>query len=177
MDGIQTQRLELRPLEESHAALVLPIWSDEAVVKNTYVRDIHNEDDCKKRIVRMVQASKERNDIGPYAIFQGEDFIGIVAASRDAVHEYGLYYHLGRQYWGKGYATEAAKAVLDAAFQHPEIVRVFAEVLTTNPASERVLIKLGMRHEGCLRRKFYRKGVLGDLNVYSILRKEYSAPR
>ncbi|NLO85945.1 MAG: GNAT family N-acetyltransferase [Clostridiales bacterium] len=165
--------MELIPLERSHASALLPIWSDEEVVKTTYIRDIRTEKDCQDRIERMVNVGLTRKDIGPYAIFHKQNLVGIVGAARDASFEYGLYYHLGQKYWGQGYATEAAKAVLDAAFKVPEIMRVSADALTTNPASVGVLEKIGMKYEGCLRTKFYRDGVYGDLQVYSILRHEY----
>lgn len=176
MELIRTQRLELRPLEQNHASALLPIWSDEEVVKTTYIGGIHTEEDCQNGIERMVNGGFARKDIGPLAIFNNQNLVGIVGAVREAPFEYGLYYHLGQKFWGYGYATEAAKAVLDAAFQVPEIMRVSADVLTTNPASARVLEKIGMTFEGCLRMKFYQNGIYGDLQAYSILRHEYCAP-
>ncbi|WP_313131791.1 GNAT family N-acetyltransferase [Anaerocolumna sp.] len=173
MDIIKTERLELKPLESSYSALLLPIWGDEEVVKNTYIQGMYNEENCKERIDRMIKTGLSRNDIGPYVIFEGQNLIGIVGAARDSSFEYGLYYHLGKEYWGRGYATEAAKAVVDAAFKLPEIVRISADALTTNPASSRVLEKIGMKFEGCMRMKFFRNGVYGDLNTYSILKREY----
>jgi len=170
---IKTERLELRPVELSYAPLLLPIWTDEEVVRNTYVRDVHDEEGCKQRIEYMMRVSLSRKDIGPFAIFTGQNLIGIVGACRESPVEFGLFYHLAKKYWGHGYATEAAKAVLQAAFQVPEIVRVSAEALTTNAASAKVLEKAGMKLEGCLRMKFFRNGVHGDLNTYSILRSEY----
>lgn len=175
MNDIKTERLELKPLESRYAALLLPIWSDEDVVKNTYIQGVRDEENCKERIERMVKVGLSRNDIGPYAIFESQNLIGIVAAARDSSFEYGLFYHLGKQYWGRGYATEAAKVVVDVAFKLPEIVRVSADALTTNPASSRVLEKIGMKFEGCLRMKFFRNGMYGDLNTYSILKREYCA--
>lgn len=174
MDIIKTERLELRPLDLSHADMLLPIWIDEEVVKTTYIQGIHNEKDCQVRIERMVNGGLARKDIGPYVIFENQKLIGIVGAARESLFEYGLYYHLGKEYWGQGYATEAAKAVVNAAFKIPEIVRVSADVLTTNPASSRVLEKIGMKFEGCLRMKFFRNGIFGDFNKYSILRSEYN---
>ena len=139
MDNIKTERLELRPLELCHAAQLLPIWSDEEVVKTTYIHSIHTEEDCQNRIERVTKNALPRNDFGPYVIFMGAILIGVVGATRDSFFEYGLAYHLGKEYWGRGFATEAAKAVVDAAFKIPEIVRVSADALTTNLASSRVL--------------------------------------
>lgn len=175
MDIIKTKRLELRPLETRYASLLLAIWSDEEVVKTTYIHSIHTEHDCKKRIERICANGLQRNDIGPYAIFKETSLIGVIGAARDSTFEYGLGYQIGRDYWGCGYATEVVKAIIGAAFQIPEIVRVSGDVLTTNKASARVLEKANMKFEGCLRMKFYRNGVFGDFNVYSILRNEYDS--
>lgn len=175
MDLIKTERLELRPLELSHAEQLLPIWSDEEVVKTTYIYGINTVEDCENRIARVINNAMSRdNNLGPYAIFYGDNLIGIVGATRDSAYEYGLAYHLGKEYWGQGFATEAAKAVVDEAFRVMDIIRVSADALTTNPASSRVLEKVGMKYEGCQRMKFHRNGVHGDFNIYSILRSEYT---
>ena len=58
-----------------------------------------------------------------------------------------LAYYLGRPAWGRGYATEAARAVLDFAFERRGLRRVVAVVRHDNDASRRVLDKVGMRHE------------------------------
>lgn len=173
MGIIKTERLELRPLESKHAAQLFPIWSDEEVVKTTYIHSINTIDDCINRIERVLKNSLSRRDIGPYAIFLENELIGIVGASRDSYHEFGLAYHIAKKYWGKGFATEAAKAVVDLAFKIPEIVRISADALTTNEASSRVLEKIGMKYEGCQRMKFHRNGIHGDFNIYSILRSEH----
>lgn len=52
-------------------------------------------------------------------------------------------YWVGRPYWGRGYASEALRLVLDVAFGEVGLERVYAHVLTHNPASGRVLEKLG----------------------------------
>ena len=59
-----------------------------------------------------------------------------------------LGYWVGVPYWGRGYATEAAEAVLAHAFGALGLHRVQATHLTRNPASCRVMEKLGMRVEG-----------------------------
>lgn len=57
-----------------------------------------------------------------------------------------LGYWIGVPFWGNGYATEAAQAVLDYAFRNIGLERVIAKFLRRNPASGRVLQKLGMKH-------------------------------
>jgi RimJ/RimL family protein N-acetyltransferase len=57
-----------------------------------------------------------------------------------------LGYWVGEPYWKNGYCTEAAKALIEFAFTRLGIVKVVAEHLSSNPASGRVMEKIGMRH-------------------------------
>ena len=61
-------------------------------------------------------------------------------------------YHLARSEWGRGYATEAAQAIVDWALGQPRIFRIWTVCDIDNAASVRVLEKLGMRREGTLKR-------------------------
>lgn len=83
-----------------------------------------------------------------------------------------LGYWIGRPHWGRGYATEAADALLRWAFDALDLHRVHAGHLARNPASGAVLRKVGMRFEGRLRSHFSRWGVMEDLDIYGILAGE-----
>ena len=86
-----------------------------------------------------------------------------------------LGYWLGVPYWNKGYATEAARAVVEYGFKVLRLNRIQARHMTNNPASGRVLQKLGMAYEGTHRQATRRFGAYQDLAVYAILRSEYLA--
>jgi RimJ/RimL family protein N-acetyltransferase len=75
--------------------------------------------------------------------------------------------------WGHGYATEAARAVLQWAFDTLELNRVQAETDTRNLASARVLEKLGFVREGTLREDCVVNGDVSDSWVYGLLRREW----
>lgn len=83
-----------------------------------------------------------------------------------------LGYWVGRPHWGQGYATEAADALVRWGFATLGLHRVNAAHLTRNPASGRVLAKIGMKHEGRLRKHFSKWEVLEDLDVYGVLEDE-----
>lgn len=87
-----------------------------------------------------------------------------------------LGYWIGRPHWGRGYATEAADALLRWGFATRDLHRVHAAHFSRNPASGAVLRKVGMRHEGRLRRHVLKWGVLEDLDVYGILADELPPP-
>jgi ribosomal-protein-alanine N-acetyltransferase len=90
-------------------------------------------------------------------------------------HAVELGYVLYRDHWGRGYATEAAKAVLEWAATREGVFRVWATCDVENVASARVLEKIGMSREGVLRRWAIRPnlapGVPRDALVYSWTRE------
>ena len=75
--------------------------------------------------------------------------------------------------WGHGYATEAARALLQWAFDTLDLNRVQAEADTRNHASARVLEKLGFVREGTLREDCIVNGEVSDSWVYGLLRREW----
>ena len=82
-------------------------------------------------------------------------------------------YSLAREYWNQGFMTEALRAVLDLAFRKLNLHRVEAQHETDNPASGRVMLKAGMRHEGTMRGRLFNKGRFVDVDVYAILREDW----
>lgn len=78
----------------------------------------------------------------------GRMVIGMISANRESdPGVYSLGYVLARPHWGNGYATEAARGVIEALLAQPEVTRVFAIADYENVASHRVLEKAGMRRE------------------------------
>lgn len=86
-------------------------------------------------------------------------------------------YELDPQYWGQGYATEAARAILNFGFERLAVHRIWAHCLAENTASAHVLDKLGLQLEGRLREDEYFKGRWWDTLVYAILEHEWLAVR
>jgi RimJ/RimL family protein N-acetyltransferase len=82
-------------------------------------------------------------------------------------------YWVGKPYWNKGYCTEAARTVLTYGFTVLQLNRIFAFHFVTNPASGRVLEKIGMRREGCHRQAVRKWNVFHDVHVYGILKSEF----
>lgn len=88
-------------------------------------------------------------------------------------HRAELGYWLGVPYWGHGLASEAVACALRWAFTETGLYRVYAQVITSNKRSHRVLLKSGLTHEGT-RRGHLRKGRrFVDVDQYGILRDEW----
>jgi ribosomal-protein-alanine N-acetyltransferase len=106
---------------------------------------------------------------------QGHDRVIGMVACRLRGHAADLGYVLARQYWSRGYVTEAVRAVVEWAGHLESIFRVWAVCDTANGASARVLEKVGMTCEGVLRRWIVHPNVSAeprDCFVYSRVRGE-----
>lgn len=82
-------------------------------------------------------------------------------------------YWIGKPYWGQGYCTEAAREILRYGFEDLMLNRIFASYFRRNPASGRIMEKLGMRHEGIARQHIKKWNGYEDLVMYGILRDEW----
>jgi RimJ/RimL family protein N-acetyltransferase len=103
------------------------------------------------------------------------DLLGSVALAVTPEHSRGeLGYWVAAHAWGRGLATEAAGAMAAYGFAECGLHRVQARHFMRNPASGRVMQKLGMRLEGVLRGAYRRWGRFEDVAVYGILAEEWS---
>jgi RimJ/RimL family protein N-acetyltransferase len=84
-----------------------------------------------------------------------------------------IVYLLHRHYWGQGYATEAARALIDFAFRTHQAHRVYTYCEVDNVASARVLEKVGMQREGVIRESEWIRGAWHDQYLYAILRRDW----
>lgn len=87
-----------------------------------------------------------------------------------------LGYWVGVPFWNRGYCTEAGRAVLECGFRELGLHRIHARHLTRNPASGRVMQKLGMQLEGIQRGGTLKWGKFEDLAMYAILEPEWTSP-
>jgi len=102
------------------------------------------------------------------------ELIGALGLRLETAHNRGeLGYWIGVPWWRQGYCTEAAAAALEFGFRELGLNRIHAAHLTRNPASGRVMQKIGMRHEGTLRQHVRKWDVYEDLEKYAILRSEF----
>ncbi|MDQ4128053.1 MAG: GNAT family N-acetyltransferase [Actinomycetota bacterium] len=100
---------------------------------------------------------------------------GLMINARDANAELG--YWIGVPYWGRGYATEAAREVVRYGFEGLRLHRIHAAHFGNNPASGRVLTKLGLRYEGTRREHHRKYGDYEDRVEYGLLGREWRAAR
>lgn len=85
-------------------------------------------------------------------------------------------YTFNRRYWNNGFATEAARALLSAAFRALNLRRIVATCDTRNTGSWRVMEKIGMRREGRFLRDKFQKGEWRDSYAYAMLDEDWKLP-
>lgn len=88
-----------------------------------------------------------------------------------------LGYCLRRDYWGQGYATEAAYNLLHHSFDKLGMRRIYATAAPDNKGSINVLQKIGMQHEGTLKSHKLVRGAWRDTELFAILEHEFVPPR
>ncbi len=130
-----------------------------------------------ERITRMLESRASGEHI-EFAIrsLETDELIGGIGLSVTARHRRGsLGYWLGVDHWGKGYATEATRAVVRYGFEGLRLHRIEAGHYPRNAASGRVLEKIGMRREGVMRAHLLKGDVFEDDVIYAILATDDAA--
>ena len=174
---LQTERLLLRDFVESDWEAVLAYQQDPL-----YLRYNEWTSRTPEEVRAFIQMFLDHQKQDPRIKFQfavtlkstGE-LIGNCGVRRDSVdaHEGDMGYELDPQQWRKGYATEAARAVMHFGFSELKLHRISAWCVADNVRSAHVLEKLGMRQEGHLREHQYFKGRWWDTLLYAILYEEW----
>lgn len=174
---LTTERLVLRPLRDGDAAAIAAGAGDRRVARYLIQVPSPYPVALARRWLRGRIEWWETGRGITLAIADKDAHRGLFGTAslrqfaRDRRAELG--YWLAANAWGHGYATEAARALVDFGFRECGLARVYAQVLAGNTASIRVVEKLGMVSEG-VRRQHVRKGHrLHDVMLYGLLRDEW----
>jgi [ribosomal protein S5]-alanine N-acetyltransferase len=147
---LQTPRLMLRELLPSDDINIFELDSDPEV--HTYVgNNPITKIEQAREVITFIRQQYEDNGIGRWAVIEKESnaFIGWAGLKlyKEEANNHSNFYELGyrfmKKYWGKGYATEASKALIDYGFQEMKLTEIFAMTDIDNKASRHVLEKCG----------------------------------
>ena len=173
---IRTRRLVLRPFAPDDVDDVFHYaqdqeWARYLSLPQPYLRE-HAVDFVQK------QRNLDRAKTPVWAIEREQVVIGGIGLDLDVRHRRAvLGYSIARPAWGRGLMTEAAGAVIDAAFGScPDLNKVCAAANPENRGSTRVMEKVGMAREALVRRHIVHRGQLVDDVWYAILREEWQKP-
>lgn len=172
---LETERLLLRPFKIEDIDIVFKTWmNDERVAKYTswYA---HNTPEETRGFIEYILSKNSERDYN-WIIEKDGEIIGTICVcySDENLEIAGIAYTLGYNYWGNGYMTEAAKAVIDLLFTHIGYRKIIAGCDSENIGSAKVMEHIGMKREAVLREQIKRKdGTWGDDFQYGILKSEY----
>lgn len=167
---ITTQRLTLRPFSPTDAARVQELAGDREVADPTANIPHPYPDGMAEAWIATHAPEYQLGTHLTLAITEGGPILGAITLRLES-HQFRaeLGYWVGRPYWGRGYATEAAAALVEYGFRQLGLRRIYANHFARNPASGRVMEKIGMRHEGVQRQHSWKEGRAEDLVRYGIL--------
>ena len=139
---VETERLTLEPYSHMDAADLSRLGDDAQVARMmTSIPRPFTQDDAARRIARGGQADSP----GFLLAIRLRDGTLIGETGTDPGGEPEIMYWLGRGYWGQGYATEAAMALVGDAFSRFDVPALRGGTYDGNPASDRILEKLGFQ--------------------------------
>lgn len=166
-----TENLLLRKFTIEDASDVLEYGSDADTLKYLVWAGISTIDDAKAAIMEYYWSRS-----GFFAIEQkkSKKCIGCIDLRLEPEHEKASFgYVLNRQYWGKGYMTEALLTLLEFCFEKLGLNRVESTHFAGNEGSGKVMQKCGMECEGLARQEVKVKGVFHDVAHYGITRERW----
>jgi RimJ/RimL family protein N-acetyltransferase len=176
---LRTRRLLLREFQDTDWPAVLAYQADPR-----YLRYNHWTERTEESVRVFVQMFLDWQQETPRSKYQ----LALVLPAEDRVigncgirmpragsREAELGYELDPIYWGQGYATEAARAIVTFGFEQLHLHRVMARCIADNVGSVRVLEKLGMQREGHLREHEWFKNRWWDTLIYGLLDREWQA--
>jgi RimJ/RimL family protein N-acetyltransferase len=173
---LETQRLILRPFASDDGTRVEELAGAREVAETTLTIPHPYPRGAGAAWIATHADAWTRGDQLTLAICSptaNESPIGAIGLHFSRAHRHGeIGYWIGVSWWGKGYATEAARAITDFGFEALDLHRIQGRHFTRNVASGRVLQKLGMRLEGIHRDAFLRWDRFEDVAVYAILKSE-----
>jgi [ribosomal protein S5]-alanine N-acetyltransferase len=175
---LTTARLVLRPFTVADAPDVQRLAGERQVASTTLNIPHPYEPGMAEQWISTHQERYERGELVNFAIVRRADntIMGCINLRINQPHAHAeLGYWLGVPFWSQGYCTEAARAVVQYSFEVLRLHRIYASHMTRNPASGRVMQKIGMTYEGCQRQHVQKWGVFEDLATYGILQSEYVA--
>lgn len=180
---LYTERLILRSFTLADAPDVQRLAGERDVASTTCAIPHPYEDGMAEEWISTHQSGFEKGTGINLAITRKDTektedtiLIGAIGIGIDQTEKIGeLGYWVGKPYWNSGYCTEAAKAILTYAFGVLELTNIHAFYLKRNPASGRVLEKIGMQFEECFPKGVEKWGVLEDLVKYSIQNQNFKS--
>ncbi|MCD4656075.1 MAG: GNAT family N-acetyltransferase [Planctomycetes bacterium] len=174
---LKTNRLILRKMKLSDAQDIFDYASDHEVSKTTNW-SAHNVLEDSKTYLKSMLKRYSYNQASEWGIVHKKSgkMIGTCGFTAwiPGYYKGEIGYSLAQKFWNLGLTTEAIRKVIEFGFTKIKLNRIEARCWLNNPASERVMQKVGMQFEGSLRETMFVKKRFRTLKLYSILASDYN---
>ncbi len=175
---LRTARLLLRSFERGDVPLIVRLAGAREIAATTInIPYPYTEDDARRFLAHASEDSRTGRAVH-FAITAppSRNLCGAIGLTLAPPHRRAeLGYWIGKPFWGRGWATEAATAVVSFGFRVLGLNRIHASHYSGNLASQRVLEKIGMRYEGQSRQHYLKWDRLIDVENYGVLAAEFRA--
>ena len=176
MEAMKTDRLLIRPLKLTDWKDVEFYASDYDIAKTTLNIPHPYPKGSGKAFVSHTIEQFDQGDNYTFSVFDRKEghFMGLISLRMNKeFHHAELGYWIGKPFWGQGYGTEAAKALINFGFRELKLHKIFARAFAHNPASWKIMEKVGMSYEGSFREHVFRFGEFVDVKFYGLLKREF----
>lgn len=176
---LKTKRLILRRFTLDDVADVVRLAGDADVASTTLTIPHPYAAEDAINWINGHQRNFEEGKVVAFAVTRRpHDFvIGAIGLTINAEHNHAeLGYWIGKPYWSKGYATEAARRMIPYGFETLGLNRIHAHHFERNPASGKVMKKAGLICEGTLREHIKKWDNYENIVCYGISRGQYLCP-
>jgi [ribosomal protein S5]-alanine N-acetyltransferase len=173
---LRTTRLVLRSFERGDIPAIVRLAGAREIAATTInIPHPYTENDAQGFLAHADEEFRAGRSVShAVTILQGGELCGSVGLTLTPTHERAeLGYWIGVPYWGRGFATEAASAVIMFGFETLKLHRIYAHHFAENHASRRVLEKIGMRHEGRSPQHVRKWNRFVDVENYGLLASEF----
>ena len=150
----ETERLRLRPLTVEDAPFILELLNDPSWLRFIGDKGVRTIEDARTYIASGPMAMYERLGFGLYVTERRTDGVAMGMCGlikRDGLDDVDIGFAFLPKYWGRGYAHEAAAAVMDYGRNVVGLTRIVAITSPANESSARLLEKLGLRFDRMIR--------------------------
>ncbi|MCP3739393.1 GNAT family N-acetyltransferase [Rossellomorea sp. BNER] len=169
---LHSNRLTFRALNEKDIYSIQKILQDQDVVNYDLGNPVTSYEEADYYLKRMKKTNfyswgivlKETNQLIGLSGFRNLDLISYQG-------EIGAV--IAKAYWKQGFGREILQTILSFGFKKLSLNRIYAKVLPQNKSVNHILRKYDFLLEGTLRETIYRNGSFSDINIYSLLKKEY----
>ncbi len=174
MTLLETERLVLRELDSSDWSAICQFANDESINRYLSFDSMGTERGAKEYLASASSTADAQPRLSyklgmlikPLNTLAGSCWLDISQSDGNA----SIGYFIDKDHWGNGYATEMVQALLRFGFEELQLHRIYASCDAENPASRRILEKVGMRQEGLLKQHCLRNYGWADVCIYGILK-------